>query len=188
MAEHLGVIERESKRCGEIMRNLLTFARQSAPHREVTDLNTLVDRALKLVQHQLDLLQIELTKGLAENLPPVECDPGQIQQVILVLMVNATEAMAQGGRLAVSTECDQQTRTIAIRVADTGGGIPDEALAQIFEPFFTTKENQHRTGLGLAIAKNITEQHGGSLRVESTSPQGTVFCVRVPLGSNGAKA
>jgi two-component system NtrC family sensor kinase len=184
MAEHLHIIERESKRCGDIMRNLLTFARQAPSHRESNDLNTLIGRAVVLVRHQAELLGIELRSRLGENLPPVLCDAGQIQQVVLVLLVNATEAMPHGGVLEVSTEmggtgfslCD----SARIRVRDTGAGIPPEVLAQIFDPFFTTKEDQQRTGLGLAVARSIVEQHGGEIAVESTPGKGTEFVVALP--------
>jgi two-component system NtrC family sensor kinase len=180
MAEQLHIIERESKRCGDIMRNLLTFARQAPSHRESNDLNTLIGRAVVLVRHQAELLGIELRSRLGENLPPVWCDAGQIQQVVLVLLVNATEAMPRGGVLEVATEMDPVAGEARIRVRDTGAGIPPDVLAQIFDPFFTTKEDQQRTGLGLAVARSIVEQHGGEIAVESTPGKGTEFVVALP--------
>lgn len=180
MAEHLHIIERESKRCGDIMRNLLTFARQAPTHREANDLNTLIGRALVLVRHQAELLGIELRSRLQENLPPVSCDAGQIQQAVLVLLVNATEAMPRGGLLEVATELDSAAGHVRIRVRDTGSGIPPELLSQIFDPFFTTKEDQQRTGLGLAVARSIIEQHGGEITAESTPGKGTEFVVALP--------
>jgi two-component system NtrC family sensor kinase len=185
MAEHLHIIERESKRCGDIMRNLLTFARQAPSHRESNDLNTLIGRAVVLVRHQAELLGIELRSRLGENLPPVLCDAGQIQQVVLVLLVNATEAMPRGGVLEVATEMGGTGFSLGdearIRVRDNGAGIPPEVLAQIFDPFFTTKEDQQRTGLGLAVARSIVEQHGGEIAVESTPGKGTEFVVSLPV-------
>ena len=181
MVEQLHIIERESKRCGDIMRNLLTFARQAPSHRESNDLNTLIGRAVVLVRHQAELLGIELRSRLGENLPPVLCDAGQIQQVVLVLLVNATEAMPRGGVLEVATEMDSVAGEARIRVRDTGPGIPPEVLAQIFDPFFTTKEDQQRTGLGLAVARSIVEQHGGEIAVESTPGKGTEFVVALPV-------
>jgi two-component system NtrC family sensor kinase len=185
--EQLRIIERESKRCGDIMRNLLTFARQAPSHREPNDLNTLIGRALVLVRHQAELLGIQLRSHLAENLPAVSCDAGQIQQMVLVLLVNATEAMPHGGVLEVVTELDSGGGTgfslcdgVRIRVRDTGSGIPPEVLSQIFDPFFTTKEDQQRTGLGLAVARSIVEQHGGEIAVESTPERGTEFVVALP--------
>jgi two-component system NtrC family sensor kinase len=179
--ERLKTIERESLRCGEIMRNLLTFARQQPKKREPNDFNGLVDRAVKLVHHQVELQQISLEVKLASDLPQVTCDAGQVQQVALVLMVNATEAMQQGGQLFVSTEFDADGEQVKLRVRDTGCGITAEAMKKIFEPFFSTKEDQHRTGLGLAIAKNIVDQHGGTIEVNSQPGVGTEFIVTLPL-------
>ena len=186
MVENLRIIERESKRCGDIMRNLLTFARQAPSHREPNDLNTLIGRALVLVWHQAELLGIELRSRLQADLPPVSCDAGQIQQAVLVLLVNATEAMPHGGLVEVATEMDAAAGQARIRVRDTGQGIPPEVLSQIFDPFFTTKEDQQRTGLGLAVARSIIEQHGGEIAVESTPGKGTEFVVALPLARAAA--
>jgi two-component system NtrC family sensor kinase len=179
--ERLKTIERESLRCGEIMRNLLTFARQTPKKREPNDFNGLVERAIKLVHHQVELLQIDLQVNLASDMPQVTCDAGQVQQVALVLMVNATEAMQRGGQLIISTEYDAEGEQVRLRVRDTGCGITPDAMSKIFEPFFSTKEDQHRTGLGLAIAKNIIDQHGGSIVVNSQPGVGTEFVVTLPL-------
>jgi two-component system NtrC family sensor kinase len=181
MIEQLGIITRESRRCGEILRNLLTFARQAPPHREPQQLNTLVERALTLVHHQLDLQAVQLDKRLAEYLPLLACDAGQIQQVVLSLLVNATEAMPHGGRLEVATGFDAEAGTACVRVRDNGVGIASEVLPHIFEPFFTTKESQQRTGLGLAVARSIAEQHGGTIDARSTPGEGTEFLLTLPL-------
>ncbi len=186
MAAHLRIIERESKRCGDMMRNLLTFARQAPSRRERNDLNTLVGRALDLVKHQVELLGIELRGDLREGLPPVSCDAGQIQQAVLALLVNATEAMPRGGRLEVATEMDAAAGHVRIRVRDSGSGIPADVLPQIFEPFFTTKEDQQRTGLGLAVTRSIIEQHGGEIAVESTPGKGTEFVITLPAAPAAA--
>jgi signal transduction histidine kinase len=146
-----------------------------------------VERALKLVKHQVELQQITLHVDLASDLPQVTCDAGQVQQVALVLMVNATEAMQQvaDGELFVSTEYDADGEQVRLRVRDTGCGISPGAMSKIFEPFFSTKEDQHRTGLGLAIAKNIIDQHGGAIEVKSNPGggpgAGTEFVVTLPL-------
>ena len=168
------------------MRNLLTFARQAPSHRASNDLNTLIGRALVLVRHQAELLGIELKSHLQEDHPPVSCDAGQIQQAVLVLLVNATEAMAHGGTLEVTTELDSRAGQARIRVRDTGLGISQEVLSQIFDPFFTTKEDQQRTGLGLAVARSIIEQHGGEITVESKPGQGTEFAITLPVAKSTA--
>ena len=180
LVEQLQTIERESKRCGELVKNLLTFSRQAPSHREPNDLNTVVHRAVLLIKHKLAMQNIELVESLAPDLPQVECDANQIQQVILVLMVNASEAMPKGGRLEVTTEFDPAAEQGQVRVKDTGSGIPAEVLPRIFDPFFTTKEDQNRTGLGLAVAHSIVEQHAGDITVSSTPGEGTEFKLELP--------
>ena len=113
----------------------------------------------------------------------MECDANQIQQVILVLMVNASEAMPKGGTLEVATEFDAATKQGVARVKDTGSGIPPDVLPRIFDPFFTTKEDQNRTGLGLAVAASIVEQHAGEISVRSAPGEGTEFTVALPLAA-----
>ena len=181
LAERLRIIEHESKRCGEILRNLLTFARQAPKQREPNSINTLIARAAALVKHQAELQSIEVETRLAENLPDVDCDAGQIQQVILVLLVNAIEAMGSNGKLTVASELAAARNEVFIRVRDNGPGIAPSVAANIFDPFFTTKDDQHRTGLGLAIARSIAEQHGGTLTVVSTEGHGAEFAVTLPV-------
>jgi two-component system NtrC family sensor kinase len=121
-----------------------------------------------------------LKEDLAADLPPAHCDANQIQQVVLVLLVNASEAMPKGGRIEISTQFDGGSERCSVRVKDTGGGIPEDVLPRIFDPFFTTKEDQNRTGLGLAVAHSIVEQHGGEILVRSTPGEGTEFTVALP--------
>jgi two-component system NtrC family sensor kinase len=144
-------------------------------------LNAVVHRTVLLVKHKLDLQNIRLEEQLAEDLPAVECDANQVQQVTLVLLVNASEAMPQGGALQVITEFDSAAEQGVLRVKDTGPGIPPEVLPRIFDPFFTTKEDQHRTGLGLAVAAGIIEQHAGEITVRSIPGEGAEFRVALPV-------
>jgi two-component system NtrC family sensor kinase len=188
MAEQLQTIERESKRCGDLVKNLLTFSRQAPSVREPNDLNTVVHRAVLLVKHKLEMQNIAFEEKLAEHLPPVLCDANQIQQVILVLLMNASEAMGKGGQLEVSTGFDSQTEQGVVRVKDNGSGIPPDVMPRIFDPFFTTKEDQNRTGLGLAVAHSIVEQHGGEITVRSEPGLGTEFQVGLPMAAVGVEA
>lgn len=183
LVEQLQTIERESKRCGELVKTLLTFSRQAPSVREPNDLNTVVHRAVLLVKHKAEMQNIEVQENLAAGLPPVLCDANQIQQVVLVLIVNASEAMPKGGRLEISTELDASTEQELVRVKDTGCGIPEDVLSRIFDPFFTTKEDQNRTGLGLAVAHSIVQQHAGDIVVHSTPGAGTEFQVALPLAA-----
>ncbi|MCC7173903.1 MAG: HAMP domain-containing protein [Bryobacterales bacterium] len=184
--DQLRTIERESNRCGGLMRNLLTFARQAPPRKELHDLNLLLGRALKLTRHQADLQGVELVESLGSGLPPCLCDGDQVQQVCLALLVNALDVMPRGGRLDVSTRLSGSGAAAEIRIRDNGPGIPEDVLPQIFEPFFTTKEDQHRTGLGLAVARSIAEHHGGSLTVQTKPDSGAEFTLTLPLGARVA--
>jgi two-component system NtrC family sensor kinase len=186
MQENLRTIEGESRRCGDLMRNLLAFARKTPSQREPNDLNELVRNALALVRHRLDLRGIQLKLDLSEGLPPTPCDPGQIRQVILAILVNATEAMPSGGSLQISTLLDTGQQASQIRVRDTGAGIPPDIFPHIFDPFFTTKDSQQNTGLGLAVAHSILEQHSGSISAKSVLGEGTEFIVSLPAHGAGS--
>ena len=186
LLDQLKTIERESNRCGELMKSLLAYARQSPPRKEPQDLNLLISRAIKLVRHQAELQGVELIENLAPDLPRCLCDADQVQQAALALLVNALDAMPQGGRLEVTTRRDPSGTAAEIRVKDNGPGIPPDILPHIFEPFFTTKEDQHRTGLGLAVANSIAEHHGGALRVETKLEVGSEFILSLPLGARVA--
>jgi two-component system NtrC family sensor kinase len=183
MVEQLQIIEHESRRCGELMRNLLMFARQSPRSIEPSDINEIVGRAVSLVRHRLELSGTALELDLSSDLPAIPCDANQIQQVVLGLMVNAAEALGNGGRIDVLTRHDRAARIVEIRVRDNGPGIPGNVLAQVFEPFFTTKPDVHRTGLGLAVARSIVEQHGGAILAESVEGAGAEFVVSLPVDS-----
>ncbi|HMD85577.1 MAG TPA: ATP-binding protein [Terriglobia bacterium] len=177
---YLQIIEGESRRCGGIVQNLLTFARQTPINPQKNDLNAIIERCLLLVGHQMDLQDIELQKKLEPRLPPLYCDAGQVQQALLVILMNAVEAMPQGGRLGIESAYDPAQRLGRVVVRDEGPGIPPEVLTHIFEPFFTTKEEGKGTGLGLAIALGIVQQHGGNIEVVSTAQKGTAFTVLLP--------
>ena len=123
---------------------------------------------------------VQLNLELAPELPPVHCDPAQIEQVVLAMVINAIDAMPQGGNLWITTQ--PQDAQIVLTVRDDGIGIPEEHLAHIFEPFYTTKESGG-SGLGLAISQNIVERHGGSIEVDSVVGRGTTFRVLLPVDS-----
>jgi two-component system NtrC family sensor kinase len=177
----LELIESESRRCGDIVRNLLTFSRAAPMNLQWLDLNQVVERCLRLVQHQTELNNVQLQPQLAENLPQVQCDAGQIEQLLLALMINACEAMPHGGNLAVRSRMVPEIGAVQLEVQDDGVGIPEDLLPNLFEPFFTTKEKGHGVGLGLAISKGIVERHRGRIDVESKPGQGTRFTVTLPV-------
>jgi two-component system NtrC family sensor kinase len=181
----LDLIADESRRCGDLVRNLLTFSHTSPMNVQTTDLNTVVDRSVRLVAHQLELNGVELHLDLPSNLPAIQCDPGQIEQVLLALIMNAIDAMPRGGNLWVSTRMGEETDELAIEVRDDGSGIPPEILPNIFEPFLTTKETSKSVGLGLAVSQNIIEGHRGRVDVHSDVGKGTTFTVTLPVDAGG---
>jgi two-component system NtrC family sensor kinase len=179
----LDLVESESRRCGEIVKNLMTFARPTSMNREPAQLNLVIDRCVRLVQHQLKLKNIELHSNIDPELPLVRCDPGQIEQVILALVMNAIDAMPNGGNLTLTSREAENAGFIQIEVRDDGVGMPPDILANMFEPFFTTKEHGRGLGLGLAISRNIVERHGGQIAVASEPGHGTAFTITLPLKS-----
>ena len=181
----LDLIADESRRCGDLVKNLLTFSHTSPMNVQTTDLNTVVDRSVRLVAHQLELNGVELHLDLPSNLPAIQCDPGQIEQVLLALIMNAIDAMPRGGNLWVSTRMGDEGDELAIEVRDDGSGIPPEILPNIFEPFLTTKETGKSVGLGLAVSQNIIEGHRGRVDVHSEVGKGTTFTVTLPVEGGG---
>ena len=177
----LDLIAEESRRCGDLVKNLLTFSRTAPLNVQTTDLNTVVDRAVRLVAHQMELNGVELHLELPPGLPGVQCDPGQIEQVLLALIMNAIDAMPRGGNLWVGTKLDEDAGEEIFWVRDDGSGIPQDILPQIFEPFLTTKESGKSVGLGLAVSQNIVARHRGRIEVTSELGKGTTFTVTLPL-------
>jgi two-component system NtrC family sensor kinase len=182
----LELIASESRRCGDLVKNLLTLSRTAPMNIESTDLHAVIDRSLLLVRHQLELVGIHLELNYAENLPRVPCDPAQIEQVFLVLIMNAIDAMPRGGNLWIETSLSSDENEIKIKVRDDGAGIAPDVLPQIFEPFLTTKESGHGVGLGLAISRGIVERHQGRIEVESALGRGTTFTVTLPAQGDDA--
>jgi two-component system, NtrC family, sensor kinase len=179
----LDLMESESRRCGEIVKNLMTFARPTSMNREPSDLNAVIDRCVRLVQHQLTLKSVELHLDLYKDLPAVRCDPGQIEQVILALVMNAIDALSNGGNLSLVSRKVLNSDSVQIEVRDDGIGMPQDVLKKMFEPFFTTKEHGRGLGLGLAISRNIVDRHGGRIEVSSEPSHGTTFIITLPLQS-----
>jgi len=175
---NLATIETETARCGDIVRNLLLFSRRSETSRQPADLHTILRRALRLLQHQAELAGVKTSLEFG-SLPEVICDAPEIQQAFLAVLMNALEAMPDGGTLTVRTraEADQ----ITIEIADTGLGIPPDQRPRIFEPFFSTKSEGKGTGLGLAVTYGIVTRHHGRIDFESEMGRGTVFRIVIPV-------
>jgi two-component system NtrC family sensor kinase len=175
----LDLVETEAQRCGSIVRNLLAFSRQSGGRFAEEDLRPVLDRCVALVHHKADLQQVRIAVESADDLPKVECDASQVQQVVLALAMNAIEAMPNGGTLTI--RASRTPDGVAIEVADTGTGIPPEVLPHVFEPFVTTKPEGKGVGLGLAVVYGIVQRHHAQIDVETKVGAGTCFTVRIPL-------
>jgi CheY-like chemotaxis protein len=178
----LETIHHEAMRAAKIVSHLLTFARQRPAERMEADLNQIVTDTLTLRRYALNASQIELDVVLDPTLPRTWADPFQLQQVVLNLLGNAEQALAdwQGARrIVVWTRHDGEWLVIA--VSDSGPGIPPEQRDRIFNPFYTTKPVGQGTGLGLSISDGIMREHGGQIRVESHPGHGATFLIQLPL-------
>jgi two-component system, NtrC family, sensor kinase len=184
--ECLELIAAESRRCGELIKNLLSLSRTAPMNVQSTDLQAVMERSLLLVRHQLDLRGIELQLAIADDLPRVPCDPAQIEQVLIALIMNANDAMPRGGNLWLGAHLSDDETEVEIQVRDDGAGIAPEILPRIFEPFLTTKETGHGVGLGLAISRGIVERHNGHIEVKSELGRGTTFVITLPTQVGGA--
>jgi len=187
ICDSLDLIASESRRCGDLVKNLLTFSRATPMNLQPTNLNQVIEQAVRLVQHQCDLAGIQVQQDLDPELPLVVCDGAQIEQVVLALMMNAIDALSQGGNLWLTTKFIRQDNQVVILVRDDGSGIPAEILPRIFEPFLTTKETGRGVGLGLAISHSILDRHNGNIEVQSEPGRGTTFTVTLPWDEDETK-
>jgi len=181
IARYLNIMESETARCGEIVKNLLAFSRQSKIRIENKNIGEIVDRTLVLLSHDLGMKSINVVKRISADLPEIQCDFKQIQQALLNVVGNASEAMAGGGVLTMVAKRSVDGRNMEIKISDTGCGIPKTHLKSIFEPFFTTKEEGKGVGLGLSVVYGIVTRHRGTIEVESEPGEGTSFTIRLPL-------
>ena len=165
-------------RASQVVRDLLTFARRSEGEVGSICLNELVERTMRLRTHDLKSRGVACECALAEDLPYVTADARQIQQVLLNLLTNASQAMTPtgGGALRIRTRAEDDR--VLLEVIDSGPGIPPDVRAHIFEPFFTTKADG--TGLGLSVSYGIIAAHGGTITIPRSSSEGTTFCIALP--------
>ena len=174
-----------SQRAATIINSMLGFARNNSHQRQVTDIARIVEEVLILCDKDLSKHHVHVeTKFHGRPQAPVVA--GQIEQILLNLVINARQAMPRGGRLRIELRENATAQMVEIRISDTGVGIPPEQLRLIFEPFYTTKEpDEHGhggNGLGLSVCRQIIEQHQGRIRVESQAGKGSTFTVKLPTG------
>jgi len=177
----LQTIVTQVERITKVMNQLLSFARRKAPERRALDLRGVVEDGMEMFHERLSRNQIQVEMRMADVCPMALADQDQMSQVFINLVMNAVHAMPDGGTLRVGLAPEQQM--VKLTVADTGHGIPRDAVKKIFEPFFTTKEFGKGTGLGLTVVKGIIEEHQGSIAVESEEQKGTTVTVLLPIAS-----
>jgi two-component system NtrC family sensor kinase len=190
--KNLEIIIGQTERITKILRQLLGFVRKKKSEQTALNINALLETTLDLLDHQIQKQRVRVVKDLRENLPPVIGDPDQLQQAFLNLMLNAIQAMPEGGTLRLSASSkkiskegleEAQRRYMEVCVGDTGVGIEREAIQNIFNPFFTTKDTG--TGLGLMVTRGIIQDHEGWIDVESEVRKGSVFKIYLPCFPEG---
>ena len=175
------VIQRHTDHCKSVVEALLSFARVSKPKMGDTDLNTSIEEVLSMIRPQTEKGRIEVKTAFSDRLPTVVADAQQMKQVIMNLLINAVQAMPDGGRIIVASRSDEEQRQVEVQITDTGAGIAEKNIGRIFDPFFTTKPVGKGTGLGLSIRYGIVSRHGGKITVDSKPGKGTTFTVRLPI-------
>lgn len=184
----LDKILKASEKAARITNSILGVARNRTEGFEPTDLAQLVDDALVLLEREMNKYRISVERQITPT-PEALVNANQIQQVLLNLLINARQAMPQGGRLIVKLSHDPESNTVVLVVRDNGSGIPADRLPRIFDPFFSTKDGPDETGkggtgLGLSACRNIVEAHRGRIRVQSTVGKGTAFTIMLPVATS----
>jgi len=178
--QYLQLMGNEIERCGDMVKNLLVFSKQSKLEIRETNVNDIIRGCLKLLGNKVKIQNIEIDMKLQEDILNIYCDIKQIEQTFIALIINSIEAMPGGGKISISTR-SLNNRQVEITIADSGEGISKENLKNIFDPFFTTKDEAKSTGLGLFVAYGIIREHKGTIEVESELRKGTVFRIKLPV-------
>jgi len=185
IVEHARLMQEAARSAQAVVRGLLTFGRKMPLAKTQVDLTELTERVLALTFGELHVAEVQVLKEISADVPKVWADANQVQQVLVNLITNARQAMAEGTgtrRLRISVQ-RSDAEHVRIEVEDTGEGIPADVLPKVFDPFVTTKEEG--TGLGLSISYGIVREHGGTLTVESTVGTGTTFTIELPIEPPG---
>jgi len=179
LKEGLEVIIHETIRCRSIIQELLEFSREREPEKSLSNVNSIIAKALSILENEFRLKHIRIEKNLSEGLPDIYLDVNQMEQVFVNLLLNAVEAIQEGGVITIQSFIDKDQQLLKIEITDTGCGIPPEHLDQIFEPFFSTKPKG--TGLGLAVSYGIIRNHRGNIQVSSRPREGSRFSIELPV-------
>ena len=177
----LQTIISQVERITRVMNQLLAFARRRPVEHRALDLRQTIEDNLEIFQERLSHSNISVETSFAESCPLVHADADQMSQVLINLVMNAIHAMPEGGTLRATLAPMPDRGMVALTIADTGHGMPQEVIAKIFDPFFTTKEFGKGTGLGLTVVRGIIEEHGGTIQVSSEPGVGTIFSIGLPI-------
>lgn len=175
-------MEKACSRAAKIVKDLLSFARQNPPALEALDIPCVIEETLSFIEHQINSKNIKIVRQFKPQLPLIKADASQMKQVFLNILLNAIEALKQGGSITIALEQLRPETSISylqIRFADTGCGISEKDLKMVFDPFFSTKQKQGGTGLGLSVAKGIVERHKGVIWIESKPGCGTTVIINL---------
>jgi signal transduction histidine kinase len=181
--DFLARMEREVERISATIRELLDFAQPSTKEAAPVQINDIVNDCRALFSYQRDMNTCEIVFEPDDTLPQIYANASLLRQLLVNLILNARDAMPDGGTIHISTRRPADTHTIELSIADTGCGIPIEHQDLIFDPFFTTKDPGKGTGLGLSNAHRIVEIHGGAIRLASEPGRGTRFTITFPIGT-----
>jgi signal transduction histidine kinase len=183
--EILEEVLKQIKRLEKLTKDLLDYAKPVVPELRLSDVNELVDQAIFLVELGEKDLQVQVERDYDPGLPRVDLDPEQVQQVFLNILLNAMQAVDNGGNIRVTTSHESERESVFVEFKDNGVGMSPEILKKALRPFFTTKAKG--TGLGLSIAREIMHSHGGNLEVQSDAGRGTRISLRFPLADSGIR-
>jgi len=176
----VGIIRKHTDQCRGVVEALLNFSRAAEPRMNKTDINACIEEVISVLDLQLQKDKFTIERHFDAALPRITVDGNKIKQVLMNLLINARQAMPDGGRITVKTGLVKDGRQLAIAISDTGQGVSRENISKIFDPFFTTKGPEKGTGLGLSVSYGIVQQHKGSITVDSPHGKGTTFNVLLP--------
>jgi len=174
----LKTMEDALHRCKTIIQNLLSFSRQDKEEYTKINIADVIQSALTLIGHQMEVNNVKIIRNIQDNLYPVKGKTQQVEQVFINIMINAQDAMPEGGELTITAE--NTDKQVKITFKDTGRGVPPDILSRIFEPFVTTKPPGKGTGLGLSVSYGIIKEHGGDIKIQSKEGTGTAVTITLP--------
>jgi len=177
--ENLSFIAQEAKRCGDIVKNLLLFAKRTMGEVKEIHMNEIISVSVKVIDHSARMKDLDLVEELDVGDDLIQCDAGAIQQILVAIIVNAIEASPKGQKIIIRSDY-RDREVVRLKIIDFGTGIPQDVLPHIFDPFFSTKESNKSLGLGLSAVYGIVQRHGGTIHAESTEGLSTEFTIMLP--------